>query len=124
MWKAFACKTLGAYHDLYVVTDVPLLADVYENFQKGMPGKIRAGPGALLQLGGPELGRAPDKDRRRARAHDKPRHAPLYRERDARWNLDGEKTLRKENNPLVEGYDPSKPTNYITYLDATTCAAG
>jgi len=22
------------------------------------------------------------------------------------------------NNPLVEGYDPTKPTSYITYLDA------
>jgi len=22
------------------------------------------------------------------------------------------------NNPLVEGYDPNKPTSYITYLDA------
>ena len=24
----------------------------------------------------------------------------------------------KANNPLVEGYDPAQPTNYITYLDA------
>ena len=24
----------------------------------------------------------------------------------------------KANNPLVEGYDPSKPTTFITYLDA------
>ena len=24
----------------------------------------------------------------------------------------------KANNPLVEGYNPNEPTNYITYLDA------
>ena len=24
----------------------------------------------------------------------------------------------KANNPLVKGYDPAKPTNYITYLNA------
>ena len=24
----------------------------------------------------------------------------------------------KVNNPMVEGYNPEKPTNYITYLDA------
>jgi len=28
------------------------------------------------------------------------------------------KRYAKARNPLVEGYDPSKPTNYITYLDA------
>ena len=31
----------------------------------------------------------------------------------------------KASNSRVEGYDPSKPTNYITYLDANrTCTAG
>ena len=28
------------------------------------------------------------------------------------------KRYAKANNPLVEGYDPAQPTNYITYLDA------
>lgn len=27
------------------------------------------------------------------------------------------KRYAKVSNTLVEGYDPSKPTNYITYLD-------
>ena len=27
------------------------------------------------------------------------------------------KRYAKANNPRVEGYDPSKPTNYIMYLD-------
>ena len=29
------------------------------------------------------------------------------------------KRYQKENNPRVEGYDPSQPTNYITYHDAS-----
>jgi hypothetical protein len=33
VWERFNCKTLGDYHDVYLLTDVGLLSDVYENFR-------------------------------------------------------------------------------------------
>ena len=32
VWKDFEIKDLGDYHDLYVQSDILLLADVFENF--------------------------------------------------------------------------------------------
>ena len=118
VWKTFDCKTLGDYHDLYVKTDVALLADVFENFRKlclrqyGLdPAHYFTSPGlswdALLKKTGVELELLTDHEMH------------LFVERGIRGGISMvSKRHAKANNPLVTDYDESKPNSYIMYLDA------
>ena len=101
-----------------MTTDVLLLADVFENFRKicqekyGLdPAHYYSAPGlswdALLKKTGVKLELLTDMDMH------------LFIE----WGMSGgismvSKRYAKANNPMVEGYNPAKPRNYITYLDA------
>ena len=118
VWKTFECKTLGDYHDLYVKTDVALLADVFENFrnlcqgQYGLdPAHYYTSPGlswdALLKYMGVELELFTDLEMH------------LFVESGMRGGISMvSKRHAKANNPLVPEHDPSKPNKYIMYLDA------
>ncbi|KAL9968200.1 hypothetical protein ACROYT_G026547 [Oculina patagonica] len=118
VWKTFGCKTLGDYHDLYVETDVTLLADVFENFRKTCKEKYELDPAhyftspglswdALLKKTGVQLELLTDYDMH------------LFVERGIRGGISMvSKRYAETNNPYVEGYDDKKPKKYIMYLDA------
>ncbi|XP_058029287.1 uncharacterized protein LOC131193286 [Ahaetulla prasina] len=118
VWSAFGCQTLGDYHDLYLRTNVVLLADVFETFRKTCmqqydldPAHYYSIPGlswdALLKKTGVELELLTDHDQY------------LFIEKGKRGGISMvSKRYARANNPLVEGYDSSKPTFYIMYLDA------
>ena len=118
VWETFECKTLGDYHDLYVKTDVALLADVFENFrnlcqgQYGLdPAHYHTSPGlswdALLKKTGVEFELFTDLE------------MYLFVERGMRGGISMvSNRYAKASNPLLQDYDPSRPNKYIMYLDA------
>ena len=118
VWKAFECETLGDYHDLYLKTDVLLLADIFENFRKtclkhyGLdPAHYYTSPGlswdALLKLTGIKLEPFTDSN------------MYLFIEKGMRGGISTEmQRYAKANNPYLYDYDPDKETSYILYLDA------
>ena len=118
VWATFGCKTMGDYSGLYCHTDVLLLADVFEMFRKmylrqyGLdPAHYYTSPGlsweALLKKTGVELELLTDYDQH------------LFIEKGMRGGISMvSKRHVKANTPLVDGYDPGKPSSHTLYLDA------
>ena len=118
VWETLGCKTLDDYHNLYVHSDVALLADVFETFRDLClkqywldPAHYYTSPDlswdALLKKTGAELELLTDYD-----MHP-------FIERGMRGGISMiSKRHAQANNPNVPGFDPSLPSKQIVYFDA------
>ena len=118
VWKEFGCQNMGDYHDLYLKSDVALLADVYESHRElcletyGLdPAHYITSPGlswdALLKHTGVELELLTDVDKH------------LFIEKGMRGGIS--RVSRRQttaNIPGTVGHDPTKPNKHILYVDA------
>jgi hypothetical protein len=118
VWYEFGLKTLGQYHDLYLKTDVLILADVFEKFRDmcmrhygldaahyySLPGFAWD---AMLKMTGVQLELMKDRE-----MHD-------VIDKGTRGGISCvSHKYAAANNPLVpETYDSSQPNSYITFLD-------
>ena len=112
------CKTIRDYHDLYLKSDVLLLADVFENFRKTCmkhynldPAYYYTSPGlawdACLKTTGQQLQLLDDYD------------MLMMFERGIRGGITHiSKRYAEANNKYMKNYNPEKPSSYIQYLDA------
>ena len=118
VWNTFKCKTIRDYHDLYLKSDVLLLADVFENFRATClkhynldPAHYYTSPGlawdACLKETGQELQLLHDYD------------MLMMSEKGIRGGLSHiSKRYGQANNKYMKDYDPDEPSTYIQYLDA------
>ena len=119
IWKEFEIKNLGEYHDLYLKSDVLLLADVFEEFRNIClknysldPAWYYTSPGlswdALLKHSGVKLELLTDPDKL------------LLFEKGIRGGISmiSNRYGQANNKYMEEKYDPSHPSKYLAYLDA------
>ncbi|KAK3088565.1 hypothetical protein FSP39_020689 [Pinctada imbricata] len=117
VWQTFDMQDMGQYHDLYLKTDVLLLADVFENFRDLClefyhldPAHYYTSPGlaweAILKMTKVKLELLEDID------------MVLMIEKGIRGGVSMiSKKYARANNPKVPDYDTTKPNSWISYLD-------
>jgi hypothetical protein len=118
VWQTFQMKTFGEYHDLYLKTDVLLLADVFENFRTQCldsyeldAAHFLTSPSlswtAMLKKTEVELELLTDLD------------MYLMLESGIKGGVSMISTkFAKGNNQYLKDYDPTKESNYLMYFDA------
>jgi hypothetical protein len=119
VWKAFGCKTMKDYHDLYLKCDVLQLVDVFETFRSTALGEYHLDPAHYVSA--PHL--SWDAMLRTTRCKldllsDDAMFTMIHQ------NLRGgvamiSKRLGNANNKYMNRhYDPNQPSKYLLYIDA------
>ncbi|XP_068749377.1 uncharacterized protein [Montipora capricornis] len=118
VWNTFNLKNMGEYHDLYLKSDILLLADVFENFRKTClqyykldPCHYFTSPGlswdAMLKMTDIKLELMTDIDMFQ------------FIEKGMRGGISYiANRYGKSNNKYMKTYDEKTPSKYIMYLDA------
>ena len=118
VWKKFGLSSMGEYHDLYLKSDILLLADVFENFRKACqqyyeldPAHYFTTPGlswdAMLKMTNTELELMSDVDMFQ------------FIEKGMRGGISYiANRYGKANNKYMKKYDEKASSKYIMYLDA------
>ena len=118
VWNTFDCQTLQDYHDIYLKSDVLLLADIFENFRKTClkyykldPCHYYTAPGlawdACLKETKQELQLLTDYD------------MLMMSEQGIRGGMTHiSKRYAEANNKYMKDFDETKPSTFIQYLDA------
>ena len=118
VWNTFSLKNMGQYHDLYLQSDILLLADVFENFRKTClecykldPCHYFTSPGlswdAMLKMTDIKLELMTDIDMFQ------------FIEKGLRGGISYiANRYGKANNKYMKDYNKDEPSKYIMYLDA------
>ena len=119
VWKDFGIRNLGEYHDLYLKTDVILLANIFKVFRKVCLDNYGLDPAHFYMAPGLAWRASLKNTRIRLELLLDPNMLLMF-ERGIRGGITLSVHRRaKANNPYMGSeYDPDHPTRYLQYLDA------
>ncbi len=120
VWKSLNIKTFKEYHDIYMMTDTLLLADIFNEFIEVCLNNYKVDPAYYLSSPGMSLD---------AYLKFSNVEIELINEDNSNMFLFFEKQIRggvstifkrhsKANNKYMKDYNPKEPSKYIIYLDA------
>ena len=118
VWETFKCQTLQDYHELYLQTDVLLLADVFENFRKTCLKHYKLDPCHYYTAPGLAWD-ACFKETKQEIQLLKDYDMLMMFERGKRGGISHiSKRYAEANNKYMKDFDETKPSTFIQYLDA------
>ena len=117
VWSVFEMQSIREYHDLYLTTDVLLLADVFENSQKLALSNYSLDPCHFITTPGLTMCAALKYTRVHLELLTNIDQL-LFFERGIRGGVSGiMNRYARANNPLLDGYNPDNPNKFILYTD-------
>ena len=118
VWNKFGIRNLGEYHDLYLKTDVILLANVFEAFREVCLKNYGLDPAHFYTAPGLAWKACLKKTRIRLELLLDPDMLLMF-ERGIRGGItQSVHRWAKANNPYMNSFNPNEKTSYLQYLDA------
>ena len=119
VWKEFGIRNLGDYHDLYLRTDVILLANVFEAFRYTCLEHYKLDPAHFYTSPGLAWKACLRKTRVRLELLTDPDMLLMF-ERGIRGGITQavHQYASANNSYMGETYNPSEESSYLQYLDA------
>ncbi|VEN53641.1 unnamed protein product [Callosobruchus maculatus] len=118
IWNNFNIQSLGEYSDLYLKTDILLLADVFENFREKCYNTYKLDVAWYYTMPGYSWScclRYTQCKLELVKSIDQ----LMFIEKGIRGGISGcSNRFSEANNKYMPNYDPSKPSNYLLYVDA------
>ena len=117
VWKEFKIKNMGEYHDLYLKTDVILLANVFESFRNVCMENYGLDPAHFYTAPGLAWNVCLKKTGIRLKLLQDPDMLLMFEQGIRGGITQSVHRYASANNPYMKEYDSSRQTNYLKYLD-------
>jgi len=120
VWRETGCKTFGDYHDIYLKTDVLILADAFEAFRKASYSAFKLDPANYLTAPGLAWDACMKVTKVKLELfneHQGDMHDFFTAMKRGGMSL-ARRRIARANIPGLEGYDRKKAKKWLLYLDA------